>query len=95
MRLISEFEKTIPNEIKRLGPAAVSLFRASLAKGSYTNNLIRCMFVGHFAVGKTTLVNGLLGKKRNTKIQSTDGIDIHLAKCYYNKKTKTWHIKGT
>ena len=52
------------------------------------------MFVGHFAVGKTTLVNGLLERKRITKHESTDGIDIHLANCYYNRNTKLWKIEG-
>ena len=52
------------------------------------------MFVGHFGVGKTTLVNGLLGKKTSTETRSTDGIDIHLAKCFYNKSTRSWHIEG-
>ena len=89
-----EWEKKTPKEIRSLGPQAVVLYKQALTNGTYINNLIRCMFVGHYGVGKTTLANGLLGKKRNTKTKSTDGIDIHLAKCFYNKTTKTWHIEG-
>ena len=89
-----DLEKQTPHEICRLGPKAVSLYQKALTSGSYNNNLIRCMVVGHYGVGKTTLVNGLLGKKRNFKTKSTDGIDIHLAKCFYNKSTRTWHIEG-
>ena len=87
-------EKKTPKEIRRLGTQAVLLYQKGLTSGSYINNLIRCMFVGHFGVGKTTLVNGLLGKRNSTKTRSTDGIDIHLAKCFYNKSTRSWHIEG-
>ena len=95
MHCLLEWKKQTPKEIRQLGLQAVSLYQKALTNGSYINNLIRCMFVGHYGVGKTTLVNGLLGKKTNVKTKSTDGIDIHLAKCFYVKKTKKWHIEGS
>ena len=69
------------------------LYYVALLKGFYVNNLIRGMFVGHFGVGKTTLVKALLSQdKQGTK--STDGIDVHIRKCYFDKIKKQWHIQG-
>ena len=65
----------------------------SLVKGEYVNNLIRCMFVGHWGVGKTTLVKGLL-EEDQTGITSTDGIEVHVRRCYYDKQKRGWHIQG-
>ena len=85
--------ENIPNEIKQLGKRAVHLYLRALNKGEYVNNLIRCMFVGHFSVGKTTLARGLL-QQDIRGIQSTDGIEVTLRKCYLDKETNEWHIQG-
>ena len=69
------------------------LYLSALRKGEYVNNLIRVMVVGHFGVGKTTLVKGLLQQDpRGTR--STDGIEVHIRKCLYNKDTGKWHVQG-
>ena len=51
------------------------------------------MFVGHFGVGKTTLVRQLQGLSAEG-VESTDGIDVYRGKCYYNMETKQWITQG-
>ena len=51
------------------------------------------MFIGHFGVGKTTLVKQLQGLSA-TGVESTDGIDVYRGKCYYNTDTKEWITPG-
>ena len=51
------------------------------------------MVVGHFGVGKTTLVKGLLEQDPRGTL-STDGIEVHIRKCFYDKETGKWHIQG-
>ena len=82
-----------PKEIRQLGRANVILYLSALRKGDYVNNLIRVMVVGHFGVGKTTLVKGLLQQDPRGTL-STDGIEIHIRKCFYDKETGKWHIQG-
>ena len=83
----------IPEEIRRLGQKVVYLYLNALRKGTFTNNIIRCMFVGHFGVGKTTLVRQLQGLSA-AGVGSTDGIDVYRGKCYYNMETKEWITPG-
>ena len=95
LRNISEFLKTkVPEEIQVLGYKAMRSFYYAVEKGHYVNNLIRCMFVGHWGVGKTTLVKLLL-EEDQSGITSTDGIEIHVRRCYYDKQNRWWHIQGT
>ena len=89
---LTEWSK-LPEEIRRLGPKVVDLYTKALEKGTFTNNIIRCMFVGHFGVGKTTLVRQLQGLSA-AGVESTDGIDVYRGKCYYNKETKEWITPG-
>ena len=92
--IVSGFlEKKVPIEIKVLGYNAMRSFYYSLVKEHYVNNLIRCMFVGHWGVGKTTLVKGLLEESQRGII-STDGIEVHVRRCYYDKENRRWHIQG-
>ena len=90
--LFIEWSK-IPEEIRRLGPKVVDLYQDALRNGTFTNNIIRCMFVGHFGVGKTTLVRQLQGLSA-AGVGSTDGIDVYRGKCYYNMETKEWITPG-
>ena len=83
----------MPDEIKRLGQKAIKVYLDALEKGYFTNNIIRCMFIGHFGVGKTTLVKQLQGLSA-TGLESTDGIDVYRGKCYYNRETKEWITPG-
>ena len=83
----------MPDEIKRLGPNAIAVYWQALGQGKFTNNIVRCMFIGHFGVGKTTLVRQLQGLSA-ANVQSTDGIDVYRGKCYYNKDTKEWFTPG-
>ena len=83
----------VPEEISRLGPKVVALYHNALEKGTFTNNIIRCMYVGHFGVGKTTLVRQLQGLSTDD-VESTDGIDVYRGKCYYNMETKEWITPG-
>ena len=83
----------LPTEIKQLGKQAMLRYLKALRSGGYVNNLIRCMFVGHFGVGKTTLVRSLL-KKDKRKVRSTDGIEVHIRKCFFNKDNNEWHVQG-
>ena len=89
----SEFETRTPIEIRQLGPAAIRQFYSALEKGGFVNKDIRCMFVGHFGVGKTTIVKSLLREnKKATK--STDGIEVYVRRCHYSEKTKEWRVQG-
>ena len=83
----------MPQEIKMLGPKAMTVYMDALDKGRFTNNIIRCMFIGHFGVGKTTLVKQLQGLSA-ADVESTDGIDVYRGKCYYNRNTKEWITPG-
>ena len=83
-----------PREIRELGTEAVRLYNAAIDQGHYVNDLIRCMFVGHHGVGKTTLVKTFLADKDKRKPRSTDGIDVHIRKCYFDKDTDEWHVQG-
>ena len=83
----------MPDEIKRLGKNAIEVYLDALDKGSFTNNIVRCMFIGHFGVGKTTLVRQLQGLTAED-VESTDGIDVYRGKCYYNTDTKEWLTPG-
>ena len=56
-----------PREIRELGTEAVRLYNAAIDQGHYVNDLIRCMFVGHHGVGKTTLVKTFLADKDKRK----------------------------
>ena len=80
-------------EIWQLGYPAVGQFYAALKKGGVVNKQIRCMFVGHYGVGKTTLVKSLL-RENNKDTKSTDGIEVHVRMCYFNNTKKTWHVQG-
>ena len=83
----------MPEEIKRLGQKAIEVYLDAIEKGRFTNNIIRCMFIGHFGVGKTTLVKQLQGLVA-AGVESTDGIDVYRGKCYYNTDTKEWITPG-
>ena len=83
----------MPDEIKVLGYKAMRLYYCAMTKGEYVNNLIRCMIVGHWGVGKTTLVKGLL-EQCQSGITSTDGIEVHIKRCFYDKEEKKWHLQG-
>ena len=90
---IVELYEKIPKEIIQLGKKAVHFYVQSLTKGEYVNNLGWTMFVGHFGVGKTTLVRGLL-QQDIQDIKSTDGIEVHIRKFYYSRDTQEWHFQG-
>ena len=84
----------VPREIRELGTDAIRIYREAIDQGHYVNNLIRCMFVGHHGVGKTTLVKTFLGDKDKRKPRSTDGIDVHIRKSYVDEDTNEWHVQG-
>ena len=86
-------ERLIPVEIRQLGITAIYQFHDALKKGGVVNKQIRCMFVGHYGVGKTTLVKSLL-QENNKNTKSTDGIEVHVRKCYFNQTKNTWHVQG-
>ena len=90
---ISEFKNQTPNEIRQLGSSAIRQFYSALQGGGYVNKEIRCMFVGHFGVGKTTIVKSLLLESNNAT-KSTDGIEVHVRKCSFNEITKEWCVQG-
>ena len=48
------------------------------------------MFIGNGGVGKTTLATGLL-ELTTTDIQKTDGIEVHIGRCYIDKTTGKWY----
>ena len=87
------FRSNVPEEIKGLGYKAMRLYYYAMIKREYVNNLIRCMFVGHWGVGKTTLVKGLL-EEDQTGITSTDGIEVYIKRCFFDKDKGMWHIQG-
>ena len=76
-----------------MGHDAVRLYARSMREGVFSTYNIRCMFVGHYGVGKTTLVNGILGRK-DVRITSTDGIDVFIGQCYVDRKRGHWITEG-
>ena len=83
----------MPREIRVQGYNAMRMYYHAMVKGQCVNNLIRCMFVGHWGVGKTTLVKGLL-EEDQTGITSTDGIEVYIKRCYFDKEKGMWRIEG-
>ena len=71
--------------------AAVESFIHALEVGVYQSYHVRLMVVGHFGVGKTTLTKGLLGDDATRAVvESTNGIDVFIGRCYFNKFTHAW-----
>ena len=73
-----------------IGIQDTEIFQQALEMGRYPFHHIRLMFIGHYGVGKSTLAAGLLGMT-TTGIESTDGIDVHIGRCYINNATNEWH----
>ncbi|XP_033112395.1 transcriptional regulatory protein AlgP-like [Anneissia japonica] len=88
MHLIKKFE--VPEEILARGKEAVRVFNEELENGKITINHARLMVGGKQGVGKTSLVNTLLGKPFNDKEPSTDGIVLRTAFQATNVDCSEW-----
>ncbi|XP_053390917.1 uncharacterized protein LOC128553765 [Mercenaria mercenaria] len=74
----------LPKEITDMDNETVETYIRALEKGKTEYNNIRVMVVGHFGVGKTTLVNRLFGQfkdEETTETPSTNGIETHVRQC--------------
>ncbi|KAL3888112.1 hypothetical protein ACJMK2_000492 [Sinanodonta woodiana] len=70
---------------------SIQLFEEALKDGKETVHSIRVMVVGQMGVGKTTLVNRLLGEEVNISDRhSTEGIDIYVNCCDVSLSTHEW-----
>ncbi|XP_033118166.1 uncharacterized protein LOC117117808 [Anneissia japonica] len=67
-------EKEIPAEILARGPDALKVYQAALEEGESDFNLVRLMVMGQENVGKTCLINSLLGKEFNKEHNITEVI---------------------
>ncbi|XP_072043680.1 uncharacterized protein [Amphiura filiformis] len=65
----------IPAEVRARGPHALSAYNKAIKFGKKVVNRSRLMFVGQERVGKTSLMNRLLGKRFNQNEEVTEGID--------------------
>ena len=68
--------KDIPIEIKEQGKEAVDNYLYELKKGTVNLNETKLIFVGHGAVGKTSVMKRLVFDDYNENEKSTEGIDI-------------------
>ncbi|XP_033124952.1 uncharacterized protein LOC117123208, partial [Anneissia japonica] len=74
-----EFKDIIPEEILTRGQEALEIYKEELSSGKIRVNHARVMTAGKHGVGKTSLVNTLLGKPFNEEEPSTDGIVLTTA----------------
>ncbi|XP_053388443.1 uncharacterized protein LOC128551565 [Mercenaria mercenaria] len=69
----------------RMDDESIETYIKALKTGKTINNKIRIMVVGHFKVGKTTLVKRLFGQFHSKDITpSTNGIETHVRQCKVN-----------
>ena len=81
----------LPAEIAAMDDQAISIFKNAMEKGTYKSYFLRIMTVGHYGVGKSTLTKRLLNSYVDLdKYDSTDGIDIYVGRCSYDRDTKCW-----
>lgn len=60
-----------------------------LKEGSEEFYEINLMLIGQSGVGKTTIAKGLLGDlDPKIPLDKTNGIDVHLHRCQYNRHTR-------
>ncbi|KAK3602566.1 hypothetical protein CHS0354_021162 [Potamilus streckersoni] len=84
----------IPTEILRMDEGSLKLYRQALKDGIEKVYNIRAMVVGHYGVGKTTLVHRLLGKDVNILDRtSTEGIDIHMHCFDVSLTSQEWTVQ--
>ncbi|XP_062579197.1 uncharacterized protein LOC134241131 [Saccostrea cucullata] len=75
--------------LRDFGEEIETRFREYLRQGSEEYYEINLMFIGQAGVGKTTLTKGLLGElDPTTKLDSTNGIDLHLHRCKYDRQSR-------
>ncbi|XP_033121383.1 uncharacterized protein LOC117120468 [Anneissia japonica] len=75
----SSIDFEVPEVILARGEEALKVFNEELENGKVTVNHARLMVAGKEGVGKTCLVNNLLGKPFNENEPSTDGIVLTTA----------------
>lgn len=79
----------LPNEIERMDPADMYLYRKMLQHGTVKNYNIRLMFVGLKGAGKTSTARRIMGQDLDD-VTSTDGIDVHIGRCKVDIRDRTW-----
>lgn len=86
-KAVEKLEK--PSLLQNFGEEAESRFHEYLQQGSEDYYEINLMFIGQAGVGKTTLTKGLLGElDPHVPPASTNGIDLHLHRCKYDRHTR-------
>ncbi|XP_061194471.1 uncharacterized protein LOC133202634 [Saccostrea echinata] len=75
--------------LRDYGEEVEERFREYLRQGSEDYYEINLMFIGQAGVGKTTLTKGILGELDPNAIpDSTNGIDLHLHRCKYDRQSR-------
>ncbi|KAL3888932.1 hypothetical protein ACJMK2_001292 [Sinanodonta woodiana] len=83
-----------PVNILNMDDRSIQLFKNALKDGKEKDYSIRVMVIGHYGVGKTTLIQRLLGKNVNiSERHSTEGIDIHLHCCDVSLSSREWTLR--
>ncbi|KAL3854151.1 hypothetical protein ACJMK2_013429 [Sinanodonta woodiana] len=84
----------IPAEILRMDDEFLKTYKEALKNGTEQVYNIRVMVVGHYGVGKTTLVQRLLGKEVDISERiSTEGIDVHVHCFDVSLKSQEWVLQ--
>ncbi|XP_045191531.2 uncharacterized protein LOC123548390 [Mercenaria mercenaria] len=78
-----------PDEIEKMDPDDMKLYKRMLEHGQVKTYNIRLMFVGLYGAGKTSTARRIMGKEIND-VTSTDGIDVHTGRCKIDIRNKKW-----
>ncbi|XP_062579878.1 uncharacterized protein LOC134241876 [Saccostrea cucullata] len=86
------FHTRILNQMHEMGMEKdeAERFQRYLEEGSEEFYELNLMLIGESGVGKTTIAKGLLGDLDDPEmpLERTNGIDIHLQRCQYNRVTR-------
>ena len=77
----------IPLNVKLLNSKSSNAFEKALLSGFYCSFSDKVLILGNTNVGKTCITRILIGKKPKRKIESTEGIEVHVNRACINKET--------
>ncbi|KAK3598936.1 hypothetical protein CHS0354_036252 [Potamilus streckersoni] len=89
-----QIDSVIPAEVLKMDSRSLQMYKEALNEGKEKVYNIRVMVVGQYGVGKTTLIQRLLGKHINiSERHSTDGIDVHVECSKFSLPAGEWTIQ--